>query len=206
MVSLSIHHFTLTPNWLLVRLLLAPPFSIPKWIPKQVISLFCFFALLSNMPLRLAAWLLSLASSNIVLIKNRWEANRRRKMSWNLLARWRRREKRGIYHSFPPRLRLPTSIEMFVQVCFDALELRMANERVSIPASRRSAWWISSGEFNWAFNFALIKFDVWILWTDHWWGLRESCEKLYSQMVVQLSQQVSPPSFGFKPAIKIDKK
>lgn len=78
----------------LLRLPCAPSFWPKDTREHQNRSLVYFsptFCLLFvNMPLRLAAWLLSLASSNVVLIKNRWEANRHSKpetetgrVSWN---------------------------------------------------------------------------------------------------------------------------
>lgn len=80
-----------------------------------------FCLIFVNMPLRLAAWLLSLASSNIVLIKNRWEANRHSKpetetgrASWN--SNEDARLQSAIFLRFA--LRRLSPIELFVQVCY----------------------------------------------------------------------------------------
>lgn len=79
-----------------------------------------FCLIFVNMPLRLAAWLLSLASSNIVLIKNRWEANRHSKPETETgRASWNSNEDARLQSAiFPFALRRLSPIELFVQVCY----------------------------------------------------------------------------------------
>lgn len=128
---------------------------------RSLVYFLAFF--LRNMPLRLAAWLLSLASSNIVLIKNRWEANRHSETETEkenvLKFKWRCTTSISNFPRSPSPFGRLSCLCKFVIFC-----IREVN-RVHLA---HDLWWISSGlcawrlgqqgkKINWAQNLRLLE-------------------------------------------------